>query len=113
MQTLRPDAVIVGHDAPDRDTFAQIQENARSSIDAMACNERGANEPEKPCIFLRPIGNWTLKPSVIARSGNAEESTHRRDAKPASISLDELVCSSRLALSFRGHGCSPIRVDGC
>jgi hypothetical protein len=35
--------------------FAEIEEDARSSVDAMARDIRGANETEQPDVFLRAI----------------------------------------------------------
>ena len=93
--------------------LAHIQHDARSAIDTVTCNERGPYQSEQSCVFLGAVRDRTLQPSVVTGSSDAQEPTHRNDAKPVSIRLDEGIGFPRLALSLAGHGRSPVAVDEC
>ena len=71
--------------------FTQIEEDARSAVDAVTRDERRANQAKQPGILLRAVRDRLLQPFVVAARGHAEDATHRLHAVPVSMRLDEFV----------------------
>jgi len=72
-------------------SFAQIEEDARGTVDAVARGEGRTNQTKQPGVLLRAVRNRLVKPRVVAARGHAEDATHRPRAVPVSIRFDEFV----------------------
>lgn len=82
-----------------------VQKHAWRSIEPMASNKRGADQPQKPSVLLGVVGEGLLQPVVVAALRDAEQAAHLLDAVLLPMGLDERI--DRPNSSFcrlRGHG---------
>jgi hypothetical protein len=93
--------------------FSKIEENTRRAIDAMARDERGADQSKQSRILLSAIRHRLIQPSVVPTSGHPEQSTHHVDAVLAAVILDELVDPADVARTLSlGHCLPPPHLAG-
>jgi hypothetical protein len=59
--------------------FAQVQEDPRRAIDAVAGIERNSDELQQSCVFSRSMALGLLQPGVIAAGSDLEDPTHQSD----------------------------------
>jgi hypothetical protein len=84
--------------------FKQIQEYTWRPADALARDERRADQTKQSSIFLRSPRNGLLEPVAVAAQGDLEHAAHRLDTVLMPMRLDELVRRSKsTGAHSRGH----------
>ena len=76
--------------------LSQIEEDAGSAINAMARDERCANQSKESGVFLIVVRNRSLQPKVVAADRDPEDAAHHLDAVLISMGLNEGVGRSIL-----------------